>query len=55
MGGWVGLGVCPPPVLTDPEAPSPGVLWQTCQVVSGSAVLDSGLQRHHGPWATPVQ
>ena len=22
--GWVGLGVCPPPVLTDPEAPSPG-------------------------------
>ena len=22
--GWVGLGVCPPPVLTDPAAPSPG-------------------------------
>ena len=49
-GAWVGLGVCAPPVLTDPEAPSPEVLWQTCQVVSGSPALDSGLQCHRRPW-----
>ena len=49
--GWVGC-VCPPPVLTDPEAPSPKVLWQTGPVVSGSPALDSGLQGHRRPWAT---
>ena len=45
-GSTVGLGVCPPPVLTDPEAPSPEVLWQICQVASGSPALHSGLQGH---------
>ena len=39
----------PPPfmnaaALTDPEAPSPKVLWQTCQGVSGSPALDLGRQ-----------
>ena len=54
-GEWGGMGVCPTLVLTPPEAPSPKVLWQTCQVVSGSPALGSGLQRHHSPWATQAQ
>ena len=50
-----GLGVCPPPVLTDPEAPYQKVLWQTCPVVSGSPALDMGLQGHRRPRATQTQ
>ena len=38
--GWVGLGVCSLPVSTDPEAPSPEVLWQSCQVAPGSPAFD---------------
>ena len=30
--GTHGLGGCPTPALTGPEAPSRKVLWQTCQV-----------------------
>ena len=54
-GLWVGLGVLPPPVVMDPEAPSPEVLWQTCQVVSGCPAWDLGLQGHRRPWATQAQ
>ena len=32
-----------------------GLLWQTCQVVSGSPVMESGLQGHRSPWATLAQ
>ena len=48
---WDGMRLCPPPVLADPEAPPPEVIWQTCQVVSGSLQLDSGLQSHCRPSA----
>ena len=44
--GWYGMGVCPTPVMMVPEAPSPKVLWQTCQVISGSPAMGSGLQGH---------
>ena len=47
--GWDGMGSHPPPVLTGPEAPSPEVLWQTCQVVPGSPVLDSGYKASADP------
>ena len=36
-------GVCPPPILTDPEAPE--VLWQSCQVVSGFSRVGLGAAR----------
>ena len=52
LGGWVGLGVCPPPVLTDPEAPSPEVLRQTCQVVSGSLGVGLGASERHSSMRT---
>ena len=50
-GGWEGMGECPAPIFTDPEAPIPGNPWAdlsrplglTCQDVSGSPALDSGL------------
>ena len=45
--GWIALGVHPPPVQTDLEAPSLQVLWQAREVVSGSPTLDSGLE---GVW-----
>ena len=38
-----------------PEALSLEVLWQACQVVSGSPAMDSGLQGHHRPQATHAQ
>ena len=54
-GGEVCVCVCSPPVLTNPEAPSLKVLWQTCQVVSGSPALDSALQGHARPCLTQAQ
>ena len=53
--GWDGIGLRPPPVLTDPGAPCPEGLWQTCQVVSGCPKLHLGLQGHHRSWATQAQ
>ena len=50
-GGMDGMPFRPPPVFTVPDAPSPEVLWQTCQVVS-DPVLHSGVQGHRRPCVT---
>ena len=44
--GWDGIGMCPAPVLTWPEAPGSETLWLTCQGVAGSPALDSGVTGH---------
>ena len=48
-GGWDGMGMCPAPVLTWPEAPGSETLWLTCQDVAGSPALDSGVTGHRCP------
>ena len=39
--GWDGIGLRPPPIL---KRCPPGTMSLTCQSVSGSPALDSGLQ-----------
>ena len=46
QGGWDGMGMCPAPILTWPEAPGSETLWLTCHGVAGSPALDSGVTGH---------
>ena len=47
------MGLCPQPVLTAPEAPSPKVLWQTYQGVSGPLALSTCPVHVHMSRFTP--
>ena len=54
-GAWDGMGMCPAPVLTWPEAPGTRTCRLTYQGVAGSPALDSGATGHRRPRATQAQ